>query len=274
MRYLSQAELIQRALDNEEGNIKEHKNYLKVEEEKRRKARTIKMPTVEGPLLRWTSKVEEENFKVNVEVTPPQSPAPAAPSYTNHYEYYTNQLRQYLAAQSTSSAATTTQAGSTSQPSTTTSTSNLITVATAPAAVSPIPPTANPSPTAAQTAAAFSTFRLPTNQAVYPFTYYAPTSTSSTSGANSSFLPSFLTPTTTQTSPQPVQKQYVEEERTEKVTKNYVIHELDQHDAVAKPLWKDTMSAMFGDHVKWEELKVFSGKGRPLSKSLRATSVS
>lgn len=29
------------------------------------------------------------------------------------------------------------------------------------------------------------------------------------------------------------------------------------------------MSAMFGDHVRWDELKVFTGKGRPLARPVR-----
>lgn len=52
--------------------------------------------------------------------------------------------------------------------------------------------------------------------------------------------------------------------RTEKVAKNYVIHELGQSDNVSKPSWNENMEAMFGDHVKWEDLKVYVGKGRPL----------
>ena len=60
------------------------------------------------------------------------------------------------------------------------------------------------------------------------------------------------------------QKQYVEEERTEKVVKNYVVVEADQQDGIAKPSWKDLMTSMFGDHIKWDEVKVLAGKGRPL----------
>ncbi|KAJ2929648.1 hypothetical protein H1R20_g7434, partial [Candolleomyces eurysporus] len=38
----TQAELIARALDNEEGNIREHRDYLKNEEEKRKQARVVR----------------------------------------------------------------------------------------------------------------------------------------------------------------------------------------------------------------------------------------
>ena len=62
-RILSQAELIQQALDTEEGNIKEHRDYLIQEEEKRRRARVVRM-AVTGPLVRWVSKVEFERPRV------------------------------------------------------------------------------------------------------------------------------------------------------------------------------------------------------------------
>lgn len=283
VRSFSQAELIQRALDNEEGNIKEHKNYLKVEEEKRKKARVIKMPAVEGPLLRWISKVEEEKFKVNVEVTP-QPQTPAVPSYPNYpqsyYNSYYTQLFQYLAAQSASSSLSPPpQAGSSSQPNAAqTLTSQLV---TAPATSPPTssthtvtsPPATTPTTATAQTAQAaapaFSTFRLPAAPSTYPYGLYNANSTTpsgTTPVIGSNFHSSFFTPTTIPVPAQPQQKQYVEEERTEKVAKNFVIHEAGQREGIAKPPWKDTMKAMFGEHVKWEELKVLSGKGRPLGK--------
>ena len=52
--------------------------------------------------------------------------------------------------------------------------------------------------------------------------------------------------------------------RTEEATKNYVIHETSQDESATRPLWKDTMTAMFGDHVKWEDVKVYVSRGRPL----------
>ena len=73
----------------EDGNIREHKNYLQIEEEKRKKARVIR-ESVEGPLLRWISRVEKEK----VEVEPPKpspiqfppAPVPYIPPYTySHY---------------------------------------------------------------------------------------------------------------------------------------------------------------------------------------------
>jgi vacuolar protein sorting-associated protein 72 len=52
----------------------------------------------------------------------------------------------------------------------------------------------------------------------------------------------------------------------ETLAKNYVVHELAQQKGTAKPTWAETMQSMFGDHVKWDEIKVFVGKGRPLCK--------
>ena len=54
VRAPTQDELIARALDMEEGNIVEHKNYLSVEEEKRKRAHAVRA-TISGPLLRWIS---------------------------------------------------------------------------------------------------------------------------------------------------------------------------------------------------------------------------
>jgi len=51
---------------------------------------------------------------------------------------------------------------------------------------------------------------------------------------------------------------------TEEATKNYVIHETSQDEPATRPLWKDTMTAMFGDHVKWEDVKAYVSRGRPL----------
>jgi hypothetical protein len=142
-RLPTQAELIAWALDNEEGNIKSHRDYLIFEEEKRKQAQVIRA-AIQGPLLRWVSRAEE----AQVVVEPPP--------------------RQYFP----------------------------------PFIFAPHPP---PPP------------------------------------------------------PQPIV-------RKEKVNKNYVVHELGQYDAVPQPNWQETMTAMFGEHVNWGDLKVYVAKGRPLSK--------
>ncbi|KAI8983278.1 YL1 nuclear protein-domain-containing protein [Trametes punicea] len=70
-KAFTQEELIARALAMEEGNIEEHKNYLTIEEEKRRKARVVRT-SVQGPLLRWISKPED----ITVEIDPGPPPVP------------------------------------------------------------------------------------------------------------------------------------------------------------------------------------------------------
>jgi len=57
VRALTQDELIARALDMEEGNIVDHRNYLFDEEEKRKRAHAVRT-TISGPLLRWVSRRE------------------------------------------------------------------------------------------------------------------------------------------------------------------------------------------------------------------------
>jgi hypothetical protein len=54
--------------------------------------------------------------------------------------------------------------------------------------------------------------------------------------------------------------------RTEEVLKNYIIHETSQDETATRPPWKDTMASMFGDHVKWEDMKAYVSRGRPLCK--------
>jgi hypothetical protein len=51
---------------------------------------------------------------------------------------------------------------------------------------------------------------------------------------------------------------------TETVGRNYVIHEISQDESATRPPWKDTMTAMFGSHVKWEDVRAYVSRGRPL----------
>ena len=69
----TQAELISRALDTEEGNILEHRNYLDEEEEKRKRAKVVRK-AVTGPVLRYISKIGED--KITIPVKPPPPPPP------------------------------------------------------------------------------------------------------------------------------------------------------------------------------------------------------
>ena len=221
IRPPTQDELIARALDMEEGNIKEHRNYLVLEEEKRKRARLVRT-AVEGPLLRWISKSEE----VTIKVEPRPIPMPPPPSQTpSHYAYSYS--------------------------------------ATAPLPAGyPQPPTYSPSNgTSHYRPSATATPSEPAGSSQMTFIHYpqlsgapAPSSPwppSTSSAPNQSYAPLPQQP------PAPL-------ERKETVTKNYVVHETDQEEGTLKPLWKETMAAMFGDHVKWEDLKVYTGRGRPL----------
>ena len=171
--------MIARALDNEEGNIVEHRDYLKIEEEKRKRARVVR-PTIDGPLIRWISKTEIAKISVN--------PPPLAGCAFGSQLPLTQHQTPYSFGTASPS-----QAGY----------------------ISAVPKPATELPTL-----------IPVQTPVPP----APSSI----------------------------------ELTEKCCKNYVVHELGQFDAVPQPAWEDTMEAMFGDHVQWEELRVFVGKNRPL----------
>ena len=163
----TQDELIARALDMEEDNIQEHRNYLSLEEERRRLARVVRT-AVQGPLLRWVTKHEHEQAILKEE----------AP-----------EIQQSVSGDSIGLSAVMNLASSTADTSATRFT-----------------PSQN-------------TFNFPVNL----------------SGA----------------------------EKMD-VCKNYVIHELDQSENPPKPSWHKTMTAMFGAHASWEEMKVYTTKGRPL----------
>lgn len=200
----------------EEGNIKEHRNYLQLEEEKRKRARVVRS-AVEGPLLRWISKAEE----VTVLVDAPPQPVPqpvAGPSRNPQYPYV------YPPAQSM-------------QP-------NVPSYAPYPPA--PLPP-----------------YYAPQSQHQGPsppvtFVYHSFPTAPPPNAA-----PPLTAAATLMLAPLP------KVEKVETVTKNYVVHETSQKEGASRPLWKDTMSAMFGDHIRWDELKVYTGKGRPLCTYMR-----
>ena len=193
----TQAELLARALDTEEGNILEHRGYLEAEEEKRRRARVVRKG-VEGPKLRWISHVEEERVR---EPVPQPAPLPVPQQQPGVLMLSPASGASYYPARNFAS-----------------------TSSSGPAPPPPRPP-----------------------QGEY---YYAPP-------------PAALPPTPTI-------------ERTEKVCKNYVVHEIPPPPPVPghaapqaqKPSWEATMAALFGPDVPWAELKVFSGKNRPLCTSL------
>lgn len=215
IRAPTQDELIARALDMEEGNVIEHRNYLSLEEEKRRKARLVRT-TIQGPLLRWVSRSEEIVVKIEPLPTlapapPPIAPVAPAPAPQAPYAY---------------------PYGLPAAPGGTSNPANYYYYL-------PYAPSPQATPQATSNAQPHS---------------LAPPRSSVPS------QPSGSTPTATSTAPpEPIEKK-------EKVAKNYVVHEIAQVQG-ARPAWHATMKAMFGEHVKWEELRVYTTKGRPLCTS-------
>ncbi len=214
----------------EDGNIKEHRNYLQMEEEKRKRARVVRT-AVEGPLIRWISRTEQTTVLVQPPVPPPVAPAPppqsvaAAPS-AQLYPYPSGSMQYsplYAPSQSYAPSQTT-------------------------------PSTTYPSP---YTTAPTYSPHIP----IQPTSYYPPPSQPSTSQM---MFVNYQAPAPPQPVYQPPPPLRPPIEKIETVAKNYVAHESSQKEGATKPLWKDTMTAMFGDHVRWDTLKVYVGKGRPL----------
>ena len=258
-RRYTQGELIALALDTEEGNIVEHRDYLKNEAEKRKRARVVRT-TIEGPLLRWISKKEE----VKVAVPPPPTLpvfnySPSLSLYRDAYGTSAGHLFNPMAYSYTTGAThyATNIASSLTQPRA---------VGTPSAGQQPIMTTAQFHAYQRYMDPAYSAFPMwppaPPNQ--QQASYYQPpasTSTTPTPLATAGTAPTPLgnnMPSIIQQQPQQP------ETRVEPITKNYVVHELAQHKNASKPSWTDTMESMFGKHVKWDEVKVFVGKNRPL----------
>ncbi|KAL4257906.1 VPS72/YL1 family protein [Pleurotus pulmonarius] len=212
----TQDELIARALDNEEGNIIEHRNYLQLEDEKRKRARVVRT-AVSGPLLRWTSRVEEEKVLVTVQSMTPPSTSKSRVGYSS--------------------------------------------------ATNPNPSLTAGEPKPTQTASTFPygqypyTTSIPHSQATTQLGQNYTTSFPTTPYPGSTSWYSYQPPTLA--APE-APKEIIE--KVEKVTKCYVVHEVAQGKGAPKPGWTDTMEAMFGDHVRWQDLKVYSGRNRPLGK--------
>ncbi|KAL1682324.1 YL1 nuclear protein-domain-containing protein [Schizophyllum commune] len=240
-RSFTQAELIRRALDNEEGNVTEHRDYLKREEEKRRKARVAKQKLT-GPLVRWVSRAEEVVTRLpDPDAPPPPLPAPPQthqPLEDPHvYENY---------------------------PSTSAPPSSALDVSLAELSTSSLYPFAG---------------YYPTPEARQPITspspYYKPhvyAQDSNTAGSSSHLLsPSRTTSSipayplssnaTPSQAPRPPEVPTIE--KREKVAKSYLVHELGQSKDAPKPRWSETMSAVFGDHVEWTSVKAYTSTRRP-----------
>jgi hypothetical protein len=282
-RLPTQDELIARALDTEEGNITEHRDYLRLEEEKRARARVVKQ-AIDGPVLRWVSKKETVQVEIQLPPLPPTATttATSANLYAAKYNFvytsgagggtvgsqaYSMPFYAYAPFLAQNAASKPQEAG-------------------ASASVT-IPASSSWSPAVSSAGPSTSLVAHPTPSLPSTASSNAQDLATSTTSAISSVPPApswqqqppqpqpqpqvHLQPqTSTQTQPPPAPFSYPPvptvptiAHRTEDVCKNYVIHELSQS-APSKPPWKDTMSAMFGDHVQWDEVKVFTGKGRPL----------
>ena len=271
----------------------EHKNYLRLEEEKRAKARVVKQ-AIAGPVLRWISK--KETIQVEVQLPPlplaPTTTATNANLYAAKYSFvytssnmgegtmgsqaYSMPFYAYMPPIAQNIASKPQQTGASASASVTTTPSSSRNPAVASAGAS-----ATSTSTVAQ-----ATPSLPT-----PSSSNVQDPATSTTGVAPSVpsTPSWQQQPQPQAQPQsqalvqpqtqipPVLFSYppapaptapIIAHRAEDVCKNYVVHELSQS-VPSKPPWKDTMSAMFGNHVKWDEVKVFTGKGRPLGECFR-----
>jgi YL1 nuclear protein C-terminal domain len=201
----------------------EHRNYLQMEEEKRRRARVVRK-VVEGPKIRWISRGEEVRVHVPV---PVPAPIPYRYGYTGGSGYYSYQA-----------------VGGQHYPNV---------VPNTPGSETPHYPnvvTNQPS----------ATLSLSTSTTVLsPTTVYYPNQTQQPQPQTSYYYSAH--PPSQQPLPQPVT-------HLEKFCKNYVVHETSQNQSQThpplKPAWEETMAALFGGDVKWEDLKVWNGKARPL----------
>ena len=226
VRMPTQDELVARALDTEEGNILEHRNYLHLEEEKRARARVVRQ-SITGPVLRWISKKEHAKVPVPVPLAPA---APVPGMYTPQYGFlHTTGMVPGVQPTVGVAASSVPFVGYVqASPASSNSTGAL-------ASIPPTPQSTTPAPTLIPTLYA----PPPPTLSAVPGVIQQPASTH----------PPVSIP------PPPIEID---------VCKNYVIHELGQSQTTKKPLWKDTMYAMFGDHVAWEDLRVYMGKNRPL----------
>ncbi|KIY52939.1 YL1-domain-containing protein [Fistulina hepatica ATCC 64428] len=204
IRVFTQDELITRALNNEEGNIVEHRDYLKREEEKRKHARVVRT-TITGPVVRWISRIENEERKITT------APTSVDPSSSSSFPLSSSSYPSAL----------------------------------------PSHPT-QPSPS-------YSAY---SQTATFPVQSSASSQTNPRSGS----LMTHPSSDPSQSYTQPFSMQAVEITKTEKVSRNYVVYERGQDEDAERPQWKDTMEALFGNHVDWESVKIYSGKNRPLSR--------
>lgn len=241
MRMPTQDELIARALDTEEGNILEHRNYLHLEEEKRARARVVRQ-SITGPVLRWISK--KEHVKVPVPVQPALA-APAHGVYTPQYTFVhtAGVIPGGVQTSAGIPIAGVPFTGYISLPAHTLAGNGQSSNGASILAPVPSAPSQSQPPTAT----------APTSM---PTLFTPPPATLSA-------IPGIIQPPVSMHPPVSIPPP-PPEHTTVDVCKNYIVHELGQSQTAKKPLWKDTMYSMFGDRVSWEDLRVYTGKYRPL----------
>ncbi|KAJ3510445.1 hypothetical protein NLJ89_g4671 [Agrocybe chaxingu] len=267
----TQAELIALALDTEEGNIVEHRDYLKNEEEKRKRARVVR-PTVDGPKLRWVSKLEEEKVVVPPPPTPPPAvPVPSGPlAHRSVYgppgTLFTPTTYTYT---SGSAVATTFQSSSSSfsqaQTSDVSSAGPRIQYSHYQRYVNPSVSMFPVWPSGTQQQSYYQA-SMPTAPTSTPQATLSPIASANPAPVSANASIAMTIPATPQPAASPPTLPPEPKYRIEMVTKNYLVHELAQQRGAPKPTWTESMQAIFGDHVKWDEVKVFTGKNRPLSR--------
>jgi hypothetical protein len=185
---MTQDDYIRRALEREEGNILEHRNYLSTEEERRQRAKVTR-PVVQGPVLRWVSRVEERPVPEIIVLDDDEDESPTPRSGVPEA------MRQ----------------------------------------------TALPIHPLASTTKPIHLF----GDDIRP----APLDTEHMDVGAHGSISHIIRPTI-------------------RVTRNYLVHAIDQEEDIRKPRWRETMRALFGDHVRWEDLKVYTGDKRPLGELL------
>ncbi|EJF58834.1 hypothetical protein DICSQDRAFT_109720 [Dichomitus squalens LYAD-421 SS1] len=272
----TQEELMMRALSMEAGNIEEHTNYLTLEEEKRRKARAVRA-SVQGPLIRWISKKEEETVLVQppLPIPPPATPSPYIP-YRRHSTSLPALASPVTPARHSNTLALHPSQYTSMAPQPSPFQQWPSSTPGPPSQHQPVPPLPS-SPAVPMSPSATGT-SAPANPTASPYTSFTNTASTYTHAPVQPFVPQQSPPQTpasamtfarvptvaTQpSSAMPPPSQPIE--RKEIVGKQYVIHEITQSEK-SRPSWHSTMTAMFGDHADWENCRVYTTKGRPFAR--------
>ncbi|GJJ13860.1 hypothetical protein Clacol_008117 [Clathrus columnatus] len=150
-------------------------------------------------------------------------------------------------------------------------------------ATGPAPATTTPAPPGTFPPQPSTTPSLPYSYpGYYPYTYYTPTPNNRT-GQSQVPYPSYSHYYPYTPSPATAGQQYslsrphlqlqpptqVARKTTEKQTKNYVEVLIDEGRPKEKPSWRETMDSLFGKHADWDNVRVYVGKNRPLSRQIQ-----